>query len=51
MEKLKQGCDAVSFTFFFVQGKQHSSVCDKGYGQQKQAGPKGENYSSQGVTE
>ena len=38
------------FYIFLVQGEQHSSVCDKGYGQQKQAGPKGENYSSQDVT-
>ena len=51
VDKLKQRCDVVSFTFFSAGGKQHSSVCDEGFGQRKQAGQKGENCSSLGVTE
>ena len=38
------------FYVFSVWGKQHSSVCDEGFGQRKQAGQKGENCSSQGAT-
>ena len=59
VEKLKQKCDVVSFTssffFFFFsflgRGEQYSSVCYEGSGQRKQAGQKGENCSSLGVTE
>ena len=60
VEKLKQKCDVVSFTsssFFFSffsflgRGEQYSSVCYEGSGQRKQAGQKGENCSSLGVTE
>ena len=51
VEKLKQRCYVVSFTFFSVCGGQHSSVCNEGFGQRKQAGQKGENCSRQGVTE
>ena len=36
---------------FSVWGEQHSSVCNEGYGQRKQAGQKGENCGSRGVTE
>ena len=49
----------VSFTFvcvcflccFFQYEASSSFVCDEGYGQRKQAGQKGENCGSQGVTE
>ena len=44
-------CGQYFFIFFSVWGEQHSSVCDEGYGQMKQAGQKGENCSSLGVTE
>ena len=37
--------------FFSVCGGQHSSVCNEGFGQRKQADQKGENCSRQGVTE
>ena len=50
VEKLKQRCYVVSFCLFF-QHEQHSSVCDKGFGQRKQVGQKGKNCSSQSVTE
>ena len=39
------------FCVFSAWGEQHSSVCDDGFGQRKQAGQKGENCSSQGMTE
>ena len=42
-EKLKQRCDVVSFMFFSAWDEQHSSVCDAGYKQRKQASQKGEN--------
>ena len=53
VEKLKQRFDVASFTpkNISVWGKQHRSVCDEGFGQRKQAGQKGENCSSQGMTE
>ena len=38
------------FYIFSVWGKQHSSVCDEGFAQRKQASQKGENCSSQGAT-
>ena len=41
----------ISFMFFSVRGKQHSSVCDEVYGQSKQAGKKGENCGSQDMKE
>ena len=36
---------------FFQYEASSSFVCDEGYGQRKQAGQKGENCGSQGVTE
>ena len=50
VEKLKQvWCS--QFYVFSVRVEQHSFVCDKGFGQRKQADQKGENCSSQSVTE
>ena len=53
VEKLKQRCDVVSFKFFQYGElpEQHRSEYDEGFGQGKQADQKGENCSSQGVTE
>ena len=49
--KIETGVLCGQFNVFSVWGEQHSSVCDEGFGQRKQAGQKGENCSSQGVTE
>ena len=50
-EKIETEVFCGQFYLFSVWGEQHSSVCDEGFGQMKQAGQKGENCSSRGVTE
>ena len=53
VDKLKQRCDVVSFKKiqYGELPEQHSSEYNEGFGQRKQAGQKGENCSSQGMTE
>ena len=57
VERMKQRSDVVAFNvvvvfcLVLVCGEQHSSECEEGYVQRKQAGQNGKNCSSRGVTE